>query len=693
MHVNSEEDDSLDISIKTRATSKTLNVSSSDSESSEITPDSTKKSREVKTSNSSDQSAFSLTRRSLRRKAVKPPIIDDDDEENLGVSDFNILLDNPLELNTVDVLETSMGLKDQSGSFKDGISIQNKSAKTYPSERSHIIKIGNTKRKYLRSQDKEISVSTHECIEDSSKSKEFNDTDDLPLCGIEQELAKFSENRPTKDMTSVSTVGSPIYDSCVPVPNVYSEPKKSVLSRVRSKKCPTTPEPTKLIANSSYSAVTPSQIAIKSTNTVLETPLLTKREIFKVLETPRALNNSESYKVNDSRKRSINFEESDDDKSEGSKDKKIKYIIDNTDSINSKISPIGEFTDITRGPSKPPTSTLKGFVNKCMDDGNPKVFSSKSSVVPINRKHRVAEVVFNETDAKTSPKLTIDKNGDQINYTIEKDNPVAKLTIIQEGQMLSPKLMKHIYDDVLNSAPNSCAELINSLIEDNEISLKSDSKEHSVCQNTEENKASEQYDQQNSLNVDHTALIFGVDSHSSVCSGSKAEGAKSDTMQTVVYELDSLEGYTYQPTDFNEVEFKKTFGISTDSFVLQNDPNNTSPSKKDGSEVSLINFQANIVEDSQPDCLENKLSGIKKIIDSQHPSAENLNKDEIFDTVPEINDVTSIDCYSSEERETPFKHPFTSSTQHTKVSCVGGGEKVCVCVSGIDRGTGQILTF
>ena len=645
--LNSEDEDSLDIGPKTKKTSNELNISSSsEGDSPPSTLETVRKTQAVKIeeiSSKSDNNSLS-TRKSLRRKAVKPPIIDDEEEDSY-VPNIEFLSANTIEQNTVDVLETSMEPKAISSILENTITIQNQKTKAAASKNCDVIIIGNNDAGNLlkkHSTTTELSGQSIQAMKNTETSGgvcDDDNDDELPLCGIEQEISNITN---TPNQIPIEVTGKlSNKSSAVDINNesAGAKPKKTLLSRSK-KNLPETP---KLEINNyrCTEAVTPSQLdAIKSTNTVLETPVLQRKEVLSVLETPTAHVQNLSQ-ANVSRKRCINFETSDGGRPYGSKEKKMKCTADDVKSTHS----LSTHNTETKNKSCP---KMKEFLDKCTVVGITKLPIAKSPSGLISRKNTVAEIVsIDPLAAKTSPKLTIDKVGHQINYTIEKESPAAKLTIIQEGQMLSPKLMKHIYDDVLHSDPDSCAELINSLIEDNENNLK----ESVDC------------DDSNTTKVDHNALIFGI--------GSKLEidnkgllldaGPNSKKKETGMNDPDSLEGYTYQQTDFNEAEFKKTFGISSNSPLVLCDEN------------ELRNIKANIVQDSQPGCYQDNLSEIGKLNSKiQEPEDLSVGKVEsvdVFDEVPD-RDAIALACDSANEFSTPviLKQPRSSSTPHSKVA-------------------------
>ena len=178
-------------------------------------------------------------------------------------------------------------------------------------------------------------------------------------------------------------------------------------------------------------------------------------------------------------------------------------------------------------------------------------------------KQKVVELIPAQRTSPDSCRLTIDKTGNTINYTIERDEPSSKLTIIQEGKrMVSPKLMKHIYKDVLSGDTFAQAELIDSLSLDRDQEIKTENQDTREMKNHIEDGTTHDVEIQKEpmisptpenlnsvVNVDHSTLIFGPNSQ---------ESSHPKTLQK-----DSLEGYTYhhdQPS-FDVVEFKKSFGI------------------------------------------------------------------------------------------------------------------------------------
>ncbi|XP_063693092.1 breast cancer type 1 susceptibility protein homolog isoform X2 [Bolinopsis microptera] len=300
--VESDEDDSLDIGVKKNKNKKTeiKILSSEEDESSSPT-----------TSSHSSESR----RKSLRRKVVKPPIIDDEDSIA-----FQIPPRDESEPNTIDVLEISFGLRGPSEVFKDSISISNAKTKSKPSKKIDVIKIGQDARQNAVKSISEItndldaSGESVEMIDNLPAPPEMNQDDDLPSCGFESELSMTFTNEQFKVAEvkkMVKELPKPDLSNVQPQ-NEAKSLRKSALSRRKADdlKVLETPNLQTLAHSEPPSApVTPLFCeAIKSSNTVLETPMIPKREAM-VLETPVV-----SMKPKETKKRSIEYDPKDNDK-------------------------------------------------------------------------------------------------------------------------------------------------------------------------------------------------------------------------------------------------------------------------------------------------------------------------------------------------------------------------------------------
>eukprot|EP00116_Pleurobrachia_bachei_P001494 sb/3461756/ len=120
-------------------------------------------------------------------------------------------------------------------------------------------------------------------------------------------------------------------------------------------------------------------------------------------------------------------------------------------------------------PPRHGTQSLSDYAKSRHKAGSGGRMDNTKSTQKSTRPHNKASVVMETlpckiVPTKRSPTLKIDKDGDKMNYTIEQEE--GRLTIIQEGQQLMPpKLMKHIVEDVLHSDQESCSEFVNSLNE------------------------------------------------------------------------------------------------------------------------------------------------------------------------------------------------------------------------------------
>ena len=646
------DEDSLEIGIKKKA--KALLKISSSEEDSNSPEDS---------SNSSNS-----RRKSLRRKAVKPPIIDDDDNDSYLVpKNLTDIKDDHDEPNTVDVLEISFGLRGPEEVFKESISIKNSESKSKPSEKVDVIKVGKDTLKTKKACPPEIESSgkSIELLEKPVSGSIEDLDDDLPSCGLESELdiphsplerkKNINENKqqlqelPKPNLPGITTEllkenrslrRTALSRQKSDLPKVLETPNLNVVPHPNSPTAPVTP----LLGD-----------VIKSSITVLETPQIPghkKPPVDTVIETPNVHDKSK-----ESKKRNIEFGSEVEENNQNSAEKRSRY-----DDPSPKY-------DKVNGPSKiedKPKTKIKEFINKI--SATPKRSDSSTP-----RKNVVVEKIYSKPNKdKTSPKLTIDKEGNKTNYTIEKENPAGKLTIIQEGPIMSPKLMKHIYEDFLQSDPNSCDDLINSIAADKEKSLNCDSV--TTPAPLENDKSSSLTgDQSNSLQVDHKGLIFGQDSvDNSICDSKDKPAEKMQCNEE--NDPDSLEGFTYNNPQFNEADFKKTFGIVPDSssvdnedvMVFQEDTNVCNVVK-----LSQLSQDQGYVKDSQPTLVNNQNEGNEKSGD------ENLDEARVFDTVPhkdmdsqaglDVNVTTVAESIPDVESQTKLNQPLTSSTQQSKV--------------------------
>ena len=649
-NVESDED-SLEIGSKKKAKAQ-LKISSSEEDS-----------------NSPEDSSNSSSsrRKSLRRKAVKPPIIDDDDNDSYKVSkNLADIKDNHDEPNTVDVLEISFGLRGPEGVFKESISIKNSESKSKPSEKVDIIKVGkDTLKNKEACPDIESSGKSIELLEKPVSGSIEDLDDDLPSCGLESELG--IPHSPLEGKETTIEYKQQLQELPKPnLPGITAEPlkenrslRRTALSRQKDEypKVLKTPN-LNVVPHPNYptAPVTPFLgDVIKSSNTVLETPLIPghkKPPVDTVMETPNVHDKSK-----ESKKRSIEYGSEIEENNQNSAEKRSRH-----DDPSLKY-------DEVNGPSKmeeKPKTKIKEFMDKISA-------TPKRSEGSTPRKNVVVEKIYTKPNKdKTSPKLTIDKEGNKTNYTIEKENPAGKLTIIQEGPIMSPKLMKHIYEDFLQSDPNSCDDLINSIAAHKENSLNCDSVTTPAPLENEKS-SSLTGDQSNSLQVDHKGLIFGQDSvDNSICDGKDKSAEKMQCNDE--NDPDSLEGFTYNNPQFNEADFKKTFGIVPDSssidnedvMVFQEDTNVCNVVK-----LSQLSQDQGYVKDSQPTLGNHQNEMNKKSQD------ENLDEARVFDTVPhkdmdsqaglDVNVTTVAESIPDVESQTKLDQPLTSSTQQSKV--------------------------
>ena len=649
----SEEEDSLEIGVKKNKNKNTEIKILSSEEEEEASPT---------TSSHSSESR----RRSLRRKVVKPPIIDDEDSIA-----FQIPHRDESEPNTIDVLEISFGLRGPSEVFKDSISISNAKTKSKPSEKIDVIKIGQHARHNAVKPTSEVtnnldaSGKSVEMIEPPSIPAEMNQDDDLPSCGFESELSMTFTNEQFKVAEEVKKAAKELPKpdlSNVQPQNEAKSLRKSALSRRKADDLKVLETPN--LQSLPHSEPLPAPVtplfcdAIKSSNTVLETPMIPKREAM-VLETPVV-----SMKPHETKKRSIEYDTKDNDKTQNSAEKRARHNIGRD---HDRKYPLTENKgDVNKGiqhEDKRGKSKMKDFISKVSTTPTSK---RNDHCTPVARKNAVVEKVYtNPNKDKTSPKLTIDKDGNTTNYTIENISAASKLTIIQEGPgIMSPKLMKHIYEDVLHSDPNSCEDLINSLTADHHNSLNSAPPPDQTIVTKSASMESR------SIEVDHQALIFGEDSVEITATDKPAHQIQTNSDNAP----DSLEGYTYNNPQFNEKEFKKTFGILNESYSLATDNNvmvfeeNTNVS--DEVKLSQLSQQRErMIKDSQPKIVRESPQT------SQSSQAHDpLNEAHVFDTVP-YKDMTTLEdggtavgeSVGDLESETKLHRPLSSSTQQTKV--------------------------
>ncbi|XP_063693089.1 uncharacterized protein LOC134824979 [Bolinopsis microptera] len=223
---------------------------------------------------------------------------------------------------------------------------------------------------------------------------------------------------------------------------------------------------------------------------------------------------------------------------------------------------------------------------------------------------------------------------------------------------MSPKLMKHIYEDVLHSDPNSCEDLINSLTADRQNSL------NSVPVPDKSASTESRY-----IEVDHQALIFG-DSVETTATDNPNQPAQ-QIQPNSDNAPDSLEGFTYNNPQFNEKEFKKTFGILNESYSLATDSNvmvfEENTNVCDEVKLSQLSQQRErMIQDSQPKIVKES----PQTSQSSQPH-DPLNEAQVFDTVP-YKDMTTLEDGGTTvgelvgDLETKLHHPLSSSTQQTK---------------------------
>lgn len=763
-----DDDDSLDIGVRKRPHKREVKIASSSDESPQ-----------------QSSSSGSSLRRSLRRRSTKPPIIEDDDSKE----PFN-LDDVPqagnCEPNTVDVLEISFGLRAPSDIFTDLISIRNSATTIKPSKSADVMKIGaNACSKVpktdcdIKSADVESSGNSLEIL-DKLSSQNMTDDEYLPPCGMEAEL-KLQEKTP--DLPRLESTEEE-----------HLLQKDEPLIRTRKKQPCNKVLETPYLNNAKQSPAPVTPLLIRSTNTVLETPIVAKTtpimasntvhvgETVKttVAETPKISKASadetpltskasadetpQTSKANvtktrqvvdrdvtdtqvipktnvpdacladndirEGKKRSMNRKYSKEDVLETSAEKRAR--------LNNSYP-----TKDTSLQDKKSNPKMKDFIKQVANHSTKRY----ENCTPVSRKNAVVESIpLQNSKSKTSPTLTIDKDGNRTNYTIEQSSPAGKLTIIQEGPIISPKLMKHIYEDVLQSDPNSCEDLINSLTADRNSFTAP-------------------------MEVDHKGLIFGQDSLEQCTSDSDylqennnntnnavrsrkpghnlSDAGKTDNMfdkrEDTHVEMeaapcgmdatqgkvdcaddgpDSLEGYTYNDNEFNENEFKRTFGLVKDTlkeseFVVENTVSYSQPvSKKvevksrlddmkkmlEGREENFAeNFSDNVTyaKDTLPNeavyqqetnlCDEAKLSQLSQKLLIKDSQTSHTIKDSqpdthhtaaaqggVFDTVPDVtmsrgvsrgvigDSVTTV-AESLNGSQTDINPPFSTSTQHTKV--------------------------
>ncbi|KAL5247320.1 hypothetical protein ACHWQZ_G019259 [Mnemiopsis leidyi] len=647
------DEDSLEIGAKKKATAL-LKISSSEEDS-----------------NSTGNSTCSRNskRKSLRRKAAKPPIIEDDDDDNYivpgNLTDIKDDHDHD-EPNTVDVLEISFGLRGPEEVFKESISIKNTESKSKPCENIDIIKIGKgtLKSKKTCPTDIESSGKSVELLEKPIIGSPEDLDEYLPSCGLESELSSPCLPLDCKESTDknkqhLQELPKPNLSTITDEPSLKEKLylRKIALSRQKGDH----PKDLDMVGHSESptAPVTPLlNEVIKSSNTVLETPLIPahrKPPVDKVVETPIA---HEQFK--ESKKRSIEYGTSNEESIQNSAEKRARHDDSSLkyDHTKSYVFDQKDSSDVLEDPPRleeKHKTKIKEFLNKIS-------VTQKRNDGTTPRKNVVVEKIYSKPNKdKTSPKLTIDKDGNRTNYTIEKENPAGKLTIIQEGPIMSPKLMKHIYEDFLQSDPNSCDDLINSITADKESSLNCDSVTTPGPLDVDKPSSLTEA-QSNSLNVDHQALIFGQDSVENSTSEGKNESAEKIQHKTEI-EPDSLEGFTYNNPPFNEADFKKTFGIVPDSSSVDN--------------CDVVVFQENpnacdqgYVKDSQPTLADDENETKEK------SKGNNLDEALVFDTVPhkdmesladlDKNVTTVAESIPEVESQTKLHQPLTSSTQHSK---------------------------
>ena len=668
--IESDEEDSLEVGVKKKKKTEIKILSSED------------ESRSPSTSSSSSD----LRRKSLRRKAVKPPIIDDDEDSKEALMHVQLSPRDEFEPNTVDVLEISLGLRGPSEVFKDSISITNAETRSKPSEKIDVIQIGQHARQSAMHSEPEspnkleASGKSVEVIEKPPTISPSVESEDggLPSCGLESELnITYTQDKPgeaEEPKLEVKELPKPDLSNVTVQQQQTRSLRRSALSRRKTDelKVLETPNLITLPHSESPSApVTPLLCeVIKSSNTVLETPMINQRGLAeKVLETPVV-----NVKPKESKKRSIEYDCKIDSTDQNSAEKRARHDMrknnDSEDSPNAEHSGISTAIKGTdKIDDKKSKTKIKEFINK--------VSKRSDSCTPVARKNVVVEKVYvNPSKEKTSPKLTIDKDGDKINYTIEKENPSAKLTIIQEGPIMSPKLMKHIYEDFLHSDPNSCDDLINSLTADKENSLNSGRAPAPELENMAESTT---LMQSNHIQADHKALIFGQDSV-----GDSVPDPQNELSEKIprdnVNEPDSLEGFTYNNSQqFDETEFKKTFGLGNDSSSLANNEKSTMLQEDtltnvcDEVKLSQLSQEQKRVEDSQPKVVEDSTKTPQK----SQPD-DPLNEARVFDTVPDKditspvgsidNGVTTVaESVGDLDSQNKLQQPLSSSTQQTKV--------------------------
>ena len=613
------ENDSLEIGAK-RATVTCVKIDESDSDS----------------DGQRDESPLQ-NRKYLSRKVVKPPIIDDDSLPDVGMDDLRAAETRMMDVeepNTLDVLGASFSLFEDKIPGRRTISIKNKTLKKADSKVDNtVFEIGKNLPKHRTNSPNQPRKSLHADSEDSPPAKIDNaislanksDNKSLPKPFLTSELSQkpvlpsLSRLRRTgrkgpetpktpttpfitQVVPSTSTVlETPMFSKaqsdahktpCLKTPvlsealsNALENPKDTVLETPMLAKNVSpkttvleTPMLTKALPNaleSSGTTVLDTPLLIKAQSTALKTPTETvpDAEIETCSPGETEIHNNDN---SNHRKRSMSSEDN-----AGGKEKRRK-------SKNQDIAEYGR--EKISSTMKRHTNAIKGYLNEVKGKS-----SYKKEVPPHKRKAAVVQHVYNRDD-KISPKLTVDKEGRTINYTIEK--PEAKLTIIQEGEIISPKMMKYFYEDVLEDDPNGRQQLLDSLTEgqgeerqqqhseladdhvdqDKRIdSLLADDKQIDSLVNVygEEVDNSlaggqEVVDQinsrngsLNSLRIDHTALIFGTD----FCDKSKSNHPEANSMNMGSQEKDmqpsqdSLEGFTYNQNEFDEHAFKKTFGI------------------------------------------------------------------------------------------------------------------------------------
>ena len=307
-------------------------------------------------------------------------------------------------------------------------------------------------------------------------------------------------------------------------------------------------------------------------------------------------------------------------------------------------SPLFSLDPVTNEESQDSQNKISSFV-KCIELEKSAEKSAEKTPLSLCRtvtsrnktRDTVVEKRFDRTESKTSPKLTIEKDQSSTSYTIEVDNPQSssKVTIRQEGdEMLSPQLMRSIYEDITNNS-------LNSLQEPQPGTYDFSVPTEPVIDLTKENPP----------------FTIADDSKQDTPTIVKA----SVLIPSLPQESNSLDNCSLDESRFDENAYLKTFGIQDSNLCDETKLRILSQSSQ-GLEVITT------VKDSQEDTLN----------DDEHLSVEDSTEKTKPDSKPADHSnntfksphmlITAVPESLHHDIETPskFKKPLSTSTQGTK---------------------------